>query len=198
MRTHALLALALPVLWCATQASAEFIWDEAVDGDLSGNRFSPTHFNLTPGAPGIHSLRATTGGGLADIDYISITIPQGALFTELRLVSYAGSDGTAFIGMCEGPTFVVPPSGGPSEMMGWTHFGRGQGNVGQDILQQIGWGAGAIGFKAPVPAGSYSFWLFQLGAPTTYQFDFVVVPTPGSGAALLAAAAAAAVRRRRR
>lgn len=194
MRTRGLLSIALPLLLCASQANAETIWDEAVDGDLSGNRFAPTHFNLNAG---IHSLRATTGGGLADIDYISITIPAGALFTELRLVSYAGSDGTAFIGMCEGPTFIVPPSGGPAEMMGWTHFGRGQGNVGEDILQQIGWGSGAIGFTAPVPAGTYSFWLFQLGAPTTYQFDFVVVPTPGSGAGLLVAAGVVAGRRRR-
>lgn len=195
MRVHGLLSLALPVLWCASQASAETIWDEALDGDLSGNRFAPTHFNLTAGT---HSLCATTGGGLADIDYISITVPQGALFTELRLVSYSGNDGTAFIGMCEGPTFVVPPSGGPFDMMGWAHFGRGPGNIGADILQEIGWGSGAIGFTSPVPAGTYSFWLFQLGSPSTYQFDFVIVPAPGGGAGLLVAAGVMVGRRRRR
>jgi len=186
-----LLVAAVPFMALAGIASGDVLWNEGSQGDLSNDRLNPTAFPLTPGT---HSLFATTGSG--DLDYLSITLAPGTQLTQLNLVSYQGADQRAFMGIQSGATFTeAPATVNVSNLLGWTHFGPGAGNVGANLLPGLGTGAGAIGFAPPLGSGTYSFWIQQLGGAVSYQMDFVVVPAPGVLA--LAPAACMLVRRRR-
>ena len=67
----------------------------------------------------------------------------------------------------------------PANLLGWSHFGPGNGTVGTDILDNIGAGAGAMGFVPPLPAGDYTFLIQQTGGSASdYTFQFSVVPLP--------------------
>jgi hypothetical protein len=160
-------------------------WNEATQGDLSGNRSAPTSLTLSLGS---NDLFATTQGG--DLEYLTIKVPEGQLLSSLFLRSYSGNDGTAFIGIQTGSTFTESPSSpNVANLLGWAHFGTGPGNVSTDILPQIGSGGGAQGFVPPLPADSYTLWIQQLGQPTTYQLGFEVTPVPEPESASICAAA---------
>jgi hypothetical protein len=172
-------------------------WDETLHGDLSGTFSSPTGLALVSGT---NSLHATSGSG-GDLDFFTFTLPGGMTLTSLTLVSYSSIDGTAFVGMQSGTMFTEAPGGiTADELLGYTHFGTAPGNVGTDILDDIGNGAGAMGFTPPLASGSYVFWIQQAGGvATTYQMNFEVIPEPGTVALLAGATAlAAAILRRRR
>jgi hypothetical protein len=194
-RRNVVVSLALAfAMSLGTSVSAGVVHNEALDGDLSNDPFAPTEITLSLG---VNSLLATSVFG--DREYVALTIPVGMQLSQLILISYVGEDDTAFIAVQEGSTMTEPPTKtNPANLLGWTHFGPGAGNVGLDILPDIGTGFDAIGFVPPLSAGTYTFWIQQTGElPATYQFDFVVVPGPGA-AALLAVGAVCGVRRRRR
>lgn len=185
--------LAVVVLSAALPAAADVIHDEAVDGDLSNDRFAPTAYDLSEGT---NSLIATSMTG--DREFVALTIPAGLELSALMQVSYIGDDGVAFAAVQAGPQLTVDPDSFSAEgLLGWTHFGPFIFPDGGDILPAMGQGFGADGFTPPLPAGTYTFWLQQAGGiPTTYQLDFIVTPGPGA-AAILGLGAIAAARRRR-
>jgi len=95
----------------------------------------------------------------------------------VSFVSGTSGDETGFIGVQTGTQMTVPPDTPSAEgLLGWTHFGFGVGNVGQDILQSMGSnGFGATGFVPPLPSNNYTFWIQQLNfEPTEYQFEFLL------------------------
>ena len=159
-----LVAVAAPI------ATADVLWNEFDQIDISGDRFNPTM--VTVGA-GTHSLVATSQAG--DREYITITIPAGFSLTRIDHVSYDFiSDTLAFMGVQVGPIITLPPNTpSPAGLLGWTHFGVN--TVGQDVLDNLGNGPGATGFTPPLPAGTYAFWIQQIGGVCEYQLDFVVV-----------------------
>jgi hypothetical protein len=86
-----------------------------------------------------------------------------------------------------------------ANILGYTHFGFGTAaSQGTNILDDIATGFGAIGFGGTLGPGTYTFWLQQLGSPTTYALDYVTVPTPGVGGVIAAAGMLAGRRGRRR
>jgi hypothetical protein len=191
MRFRPSLILPISALLLTPVASADFFWNEAVDGDLSNDRLAPNAFLFFPGT---HSLLATTGGG--NLDYLSITVPAGAQFTELRLTSYQGDDETAFVAVQSGAVFTEAPDfPDQANLLGWAHFGPF--NIDTDILDDIGGGFGSIGFTPPLPSGTYTFWLQQLGGPVSYQMDFTIIPAPTAAVLLFIGAATTGGRRRR-
>ena len=168
--------------------------DELVDGDFSGNRSQPSDYVLGPGS---NSLLGKTVGG--DLDYVSVRVLPGMTLDSMTLVSYASNDSTAFIAIQSGAVFTEPPSGtNIAKLLGYTHIGPGAGNVGTDILDDLGVGPGAIGFHPPLSEGTYTFWIQQLGATTSYHFDLFVMPEPSSEAMLAAGCAALAMLERTR
>jgi hypothetical protein len=191
--------LGMPAVMCfalllsSANAGATVIHDEAGDGDLSSDRFNPTSYSLSVGTS---SIIATSVSG--DREFVTLNIPGGAELSALTLATYAGLDDTAFIAIQSGTTMTVDPdSPNPALLLGYSHFGPGPGNVGTDILDDIGMGAGSIGFTPPLPAGDYTFWIQQTGGnAATYQFDFGVTPEPAS-LALLGMGGLALIRRRR-
>lgn len=187
----------------ATSSQAAVIWNETVNGDLSGNRLAPTVVNLGVGSNDLFATSSGVDGG--DLEYLTFEVPAGHLLSGIFLRAYASEDGTAFFGLQTGTTFTEPPTGtDPGNLLGWAHFGfdPGRVGVGQDLLPVAGAQASAIGFTPPLPEGDYAVWLQQISNLTSYQLDFVVTPVPEPAAAPLAAGAlllgAMAVRRLRR
>jgi hypothetical protein len=164
------------IAYGAAGASAASVWDESVDGDLSGDRFAPTPLSLSPG---VNSVTATSTGG--DLEYYTFTLPPGQQLENIFLFSYDTLDDVSFIGVQNGTVFTEPNIGAdPANLLGWTHFGF-TGQVGLDLLPDIGAGFDAQGFTPPLPSGSYAWWSQQTSpiTVTTYQLDFVVSPEPG-------------------
>lgn len=195
-RTHLIpvhaLAASAALLTCAA-AQAGTIYDEAISGDLTGNRLAP--LNLGTLTPGSNLLIGQAGN--ADRDYFTITIATGQTLTNLNLVTYSGGDRVGFIGVQTGTIITEDPnSANVANLLGWTHFGPGGAPAGSDILDDIGNGPGAIGFSGALGPGTYSFWVQQLGTLTGYTFDFVVVPAPSAACAMGLGLLAASRRRR--
>ncbi len=181
--------------WMATgpgPAYGSIIHDEGVDGDLSDDRLDPTDLVL---AEGTNSLIATSVSG--DREYYTLTVPAGLQLSAVVMFSYSGLDETAFIAVQAGTSLTEPPTGtDPENLLGWTHFGPGAGNVGDDILDDMGLAEPAIGFSPPLASGDYTFWSQQTGVnAATYQFDFVVTPEPAT--LMLLGLVGVAFRRRR-
>jgi hypothetical protein len=162
-------ALFVGTFWLHAENAVAVNHNETANGDLSNSGNSPTALSLSAGT---NSVTGSLPG--SDLDFLTIHVPADHELTALTLASYAGGgDGTSFIGMKNGTTITV--TGDPGQLTGYTHFGTGQANVGQNILDDIGRGFGATGFTPPLPAGAYSFWIQQASlASTSYQFDFLV------------------------
>ena len=153
---------------------------------------------------GANLVTGTTIAG--DPDLLHVNLPDGFRLDALVLTAYAALDNLGFIAVQAGPIWTEGLGGAinPANLLGWSHFGPGNGTVGTDILDNMGLGAGAIGFTPPLLAGDYTFLIQQTGgAGINYTFDyFTAVPLPASawmGLAVLGACGVfARVRRRRR
>jgi hypothetical protein len=186
--------LAVVAAAACSAARGDVIWNESTNGDLSDNRFSPTLLNVSPGSNQlIGIMQGELSPGVIDLDYFTITVPAGHVLSELVLESYFSLDPFAFLAIQPGAIFPNDPQTvEPQDLMGWTHMRVSQ--VGQDLLPEMA--SQGYGFTIPLPAGTYTFWGQQLGDPTDYVLDFVIVPGPGAGATL-ALAAGLLLRRRR-
>lgn len=178
-----LLAVCLVALM-ATSARAGVVWDEGVDGDLSNDRLAPDAVSLSVGG---NLLIGSVVGG--DRDYLTITIPNGAVLSGLSLDAYTSTDDWSFIGIQAGSTFTEPPTGtDPANLLGWVLFGTP--NEGTDILDDMGTGDDAIGFIPPLAAGEYTLWIQETSSKLSgYTFNLQVTAVPeASSLAMLAAA----------
>jgi hypothetical protein len=183
IRTIAIALAVLALLIATARTHAVVAWNETSNGELSGNGNAPT--SLGSWAPGTHSVLATSGSG--DIDDFTFTIPAGATLQSITNSAYAGLDETAFIGLASGTT--INHAGAPGSLIGYQHFGPGQGNTGTDLLPFMG---------GPQGPGNYSIWWQQASAsPSTVQLDFVVTPEPASALSLAFLAFALATTRKR-
>lgn len=186
-QSHPLIVMNLAKLFLAgvvvallsARGSAQVVWNESVDGDISGARLSPTSLGTL--GTGTYSVIGTLGGG--ELDYFTFTLGPGTQLSALMLSTYVSADSTAFIGLQAGSVFTESnASPNVANLLGYTHFGPAV--LGTDILDNIGTGSGAIGFTGTLPGPTYTFWVQQLGASTSYQFDLVVIPEPGTYAAV--------------
>lgn len=178
LRTLTLVTCLGSGILASTAANAAVIWDESVNGDLSGNRLAPNAFVLSAGTS---SIRATSVAG--DLEYVTFKLPAGHSITAVNHTSWVSNDNIGFIAVQAGTTFTQPATGtNVGQLLGWRHFGSA--SLGTDILPGIGTGSGAIGFAPPLTLTDYTFWIQQTGGTATYQLDFVVVPAPSSAGAL--------------
>jgi len=179
----------------AHSAAAVTIWDEGLNGDLSGDQAAPT--DLTVGL-GTNSITGTSQN--LDRDFFTITVPDGARFTQLLLTSFDSTDDLAFFAIQSGPE-ITGDLFTADDLLGWLH--PSATFVGTDILDDVALGAGAIGFTTPLGPGTYTLWL-QQGDPelVTYGFDVIIepvaVPEPSMLMLFVLGLGALAVTRRRR
>ncbi|MBE7551886.1 MAG: hypothetical protein HS126_12525 [Anaerolineales bacterium] len=169
-----IITLVVLVAYFAGTVLADTSYDEGTEGDLSGNRFNPTVIMLTPGS---NLLTATSVTG--DLEYVTVIVPNGLQLKALILTSYTSTDDRSFVAVQSGSTFTEPPAGtNVSNLLGYTHFGTGLGQVGTDLLDDLASGAGAMGFTTPLSSGLYTFWLQETGIETsTYTLNFIVSPS---------------------
>jgi hypothetical protein len=192
-----LFSAAVCALLVASPAKA-IIFDEAVSGDLSNNKATPTALTLTPGSNSV--IGTVNGFGNGDPqDWVSFTIPTGFVMTSYVNSKYNSTDPQGFTGFQVGSSFSGNEFLAPS-YAGYAHFGTGATNpdgtppsstVGVDLLPLMAdpsFAPGAIGFTPPLGAGTYTFLIQQGNDVTTgYQFDMTLraVPEPGSSLCLL-------------
>ena len=150
-------------------------YDEGIDGDLSGTVGSPTSLGTL--GVGSHNLVATSGAG--DFDLLTFSIAPGTSFDSLVLGSYSGPS-VSFAGMQIGSVWTegLGAAINAPNLLGWAHFGGAQ--VGTDILDDIGAGAGAAGFGPPLGPGDYTMLLQDTGGSVNYGMTFVVTPEPAT------------------
>ncbi|MEM6333982.1 MAG: PEP-CTERM sorting domain-containing protein [Planctomycetota bacterium] len=172
--TAALLAAAT----LTTPALGVTVWDESIDGDLSGDAFAPTSLIFSPG---VNSIFATTGDpGNRDgdsRDNFTFDIPAGFELTSVDLVSYTTPGGAFQSSLLQAGTGTAFDNGNPAAATGF---------IGQSTLQATAVGnnlapAGSASFQP----GSYSWSVGEFGVPeATYQLDFnltAIVPPPQPG-----------------
>lgn len=186
MRRTILLSAALVVATVISPCAAQgaILWNESTNGDLSDNQAAPTALAL---ATGVNSVVGMVGGANTQ-DWIALAVPAGKQLTKLVLAAYQSADAQGFTGVQAGSSFVGSPFV-PGSYLGYAHFGTGATNgalpptnlVGADLLPLAGdttLAAGAQGFTPPLGSGTYTFLIQQLGASTSYQFDYVVAAVP--------------------
>ncbi len=156
---------------------AQVLWDESINGPLSGNYLQPSIFpGLTLGpnyVRGQTEIAPNPYGATVYPDCFLISVPSG-LQVEQVVLSSDITDLWIWIG-----------DAGFSEQLGFVgYFGAGWPNLpptNGDLLPQMGIG--------PVQSGTYGFYVQNMGpVPSTahYELDFsaVAVPEP-SGSMLL-------------
>lgn len=168
----------LSIAFVAVTGQAAVIWDESIQGDLSGDRLLPNNLIISPGS---NTLIGTTGN--YDRDYFHFSLAPGQALTNIFLRDYVSQDDISFLGVQAG-TFITedPTNANVANLLGWTFFGTPE--IGTDLLPHMGANFGSIGFVPPLTGSDYTFWLQQTGDPTAYTLDFQVVPEPTSMLAL--------------
>ena len=167
--------------------------DPVVAGDYSDDRLAPSDIGTMQ--TGENLLYATQQGddaaGGRDRDYITFEVPEGTVLSALFLDGYATTEDTrqAFMGLQEGTAITVDPTTGqPDAGEGdlLTGLVYGDGLLGNDLLPLLASGESGDprqpgsypGFDGALPAGTYTLWLNQGGAPTSVTLRAVVESAP--------------------
>lgn len=165
---------------------AQSLWNESLQGDLSGDYLLPNHFLLSPGQ---NTITGSLAGLGSDQDFFTLRVPEGLVLSSIMINSYTTGNpfNVGFFGIQQGATLSSPPSVSFSEPIGYVLFGTWA--VGLDVLPTIVAGPPFDG-ERPLAAGQYAVWLNETGSPSSWQLDFTTqvtaVPEPSVG--LLAAA----------
>lgn len=181
----------------ATTAAAAnaAVYNEAVDGDLSDDRFNPTLIGLDNGLNTVTMDVVNSNDTMSgDRDYFTISLAAGQTVSNVTLADLSlpngGIDDTAFIGLGSGNFFDFDPdtNTGPG-LIGFLL--TGSSDVGTNIIAPLTAGGSDFG------PGDFSFWVQQTGQDLTQiSLGITVVPAPTT-AALLTLGALATTRRRR-
>ncbi len=163
------------VLFAASTASAGVHYRESVSGDLSDNRLAPTQLGaLDLGANTITGQMGPSQPGSIedfDLDYVTFTVPAGLQLEKFIVLRSDVGGAVSFVGLQAGPRITVPLNQlDPAPLLGWHHYGSA--DQGLDILRAIAAGAGAQGFRPPLPAGVYTLWIMELDAARDYEYSF--------------------------
>lgn len=170
----------LLALASAAVAGPGFVYDEAVDGDLSDDWLAPTQlpaFGL--GLSVVTMSVVDSNETFGDRDYFTITIPAGFQLNSLDLLflDANGGDDIAFIGVQAGDQVTVDPLfPNPAPLLGFAL--TQQSDVGTDIQELLVGEA-----NTPLGPGQYSFWVQQTGQDLTtlsLGFNVGIIPTPGT------------------
>jgi hypothetical protein len=174
-RNAALLIAMATTAYPGGHAYAGITYDEAVSGDLSGDKSAPTPLAFTDGS---NVIKGSTTRG--EHDLVAATIPIGYRLDAIFLDAMVGN--LAFIAVQSGSVWTENLGAAittAQNLLGWAHFGPRNNTLGTDVLDDMGAGADAIGFAVPLGAGDYTFLIQQTGGSIVeYEFRFEVSPVP--------------------
>ena len=182
-------AIALIVASAGT-TNAQVVWDEDINGNLSGDPTAPT--NLGTFGAGALIVRGSTLGSATPpsdgYDVFQFNIDPGFEITSIILSAYTTDTGGAGTSGFNFSTVAAAGNGGN------VLFGPGWGapNVGGDLFDE-----GLLGPITSLGDDTYFMEVREFGGPqANWELTFNVVPAPAS-AALLGLGGLAAARRRR-
>lgn len=188
-----IVTMALIAVVLAFPAAAALLYDERVDGDFAGEPAAAALLALQPGHNRIAGR--ANAAPILDRDFWAVEVPAGWMLSEIILEEYAddpGFDiGGAFMAVKRGrgiPNLdMILDTHDSSSLLGATLFGKAPGEgKGDDILDDLAVPFyPAMGFAAPLDAGTYTFWVQQTSGETTYTLDFVVTPLPAAAPLLV-------------
>lgn len=183
-------ALAAAACW-SMAGQAATVWDEAIQGELSGDRLQPTDLVAATGDNLVFGTVGNAGQGI-DRDYFSFNVPTNAWLDSIRLSNNSQVSGsTSFLALQAGPQITTTPGGvGVRDLLGFIHYDPSM--IGQNLLPLMGV------VPVPLPAGRYSVWVQELDGPVPYGLNFVLSAVPEPSVALLLLAGLAGLPRRRR
>ena len=188
-------AAILPV---ASVASADLVYDESVDGELSADPDAPTFIDMSAGD---NTVIFTTDGKGDDRDIFTFNVADGFQLVGVVLDVFDTNENDpanlAFIGFSAGSVLGTDPlAPDVTALLGYALVA--EGDSGTDIFDTMGQGGGAQGYSGPLGAGDYTFWA-QETSPSAddWQVTFVISQVPSPGALALLGVAGLARRRRR-
>jgi hypothetical protein len=189
----------------SSSGQAAVIYDEAVNGNFSSDRFNPTPVSLSLGSNQIFGMNGSTDPR----DYVTFTVPAGFVLSSITMLNTSPLGNLGFIGLEAGNQITLaPPNPGTAVgLLGWWHYAPG--DIGSDILAKMSIPAsGSSGFTLPLGNGTYSLWIQETSNPSPnasfrYGFDLnlALAPEPATWQTALIAFAGAGfwlARRRRR
>lgn len=162
--------------------SADIVWDEAVDGDLSDNPNAPTLVNFSNGLNTVIGTLSEPDGD--ERDYLTFTLGPNQFLTGLILdaLDPTGVEfGVSFQAINAGNIGFIPGDDPSENFLGFEFVSPFM--VGQDMLPDLAVGLfGSTGFSIPLGPGNYTYLIQELtpGEFRSYQLTFVVVPEPST------------------
>ncbi len=159
---------------CANNARGGMLYDEAIHGDLSGDRFSPSvlEFGLNE-----NILRGSVGPAAED-DVFTFTLPPETYLASVVLLEYSSPANTSFLGVQHSDVYG-------SSFNHWGYVSFGQDHLGNDLLSSMAESRGL--FEAPLGPGTYTWWIDEYTQLETYALRFDIVPEPSTAFMLLSA-----------
>ncbi len=159
---------------CSTFAN--ILWNEANDGLLSSDNFTPTPVGQLQ--PGSNTITGTVDvSPFIDPDFFTFEVPAGSTLTQIILTKYETTQNSSFFGVEAGNE--ISDLYGFNLMGGALIGGIDGANVGDNILDDIsGSTIGNGSINGSLGPGTYSVWFQEQGGPVNYEFDFQTVPEP--------------------
>lgn len=161
--------------WVSAADLNEFVIPGA---DFSDVGAQPTPWALTAGD---NALLAQSSA--SDFDFLRITVPANHTLDAI-VVTFHEDINQVYAGLQAGPTWTAGSGAeiDPAQLLGWANFPSSPhhgGHTGEDILDDIGLGAGSTGFTPPLSSGVYTF-LFQTASNAiSYGLNFSVSAVGG-------------------
>jgi hypothetical protein len=153
-------------------------YSEFMSGDISSVGAQPTPLALTAGD---NSLLGQAS--VSDLDFLRITVPANHTLDSI-VVTFHEDINQVYAGLQAGGTWTAGSGSAvdPSLLLGWANFPSNPhhgAHTGEDILDDIGLGAGSTGFSPPLSSGVYTFLFETASNAISYGLNFSVSPAGG-------------------
>lgn len=171
--------VALSTLLLSPWASAADLNEFVIVGmDFSSVGAQPTPWALTAGG---NSLIGNASS--IDPDFLRITVPANHTLDAI-VVTFHEDVNQVYAGLQAGPIWTAGSGSevDPSQLLGWANFPTNLhhgGHTGEDILDDIGLGAGSTGFTPPLPSGVYTFLFQTANSGISFGLNFSVSAVGG-------------------
>ena len=161
---------------CSSPALAAIVYDESVDGELSGVLASATPIATSVGS---NHVSGVVGGATFNSpvgrDIFTLEVQSGQQLAAVILQTYDSAEDQSFFAVEAGTALTSVTSA--ASLLGSALIGDETGaEQGDDVLDDLGNAFfGGAGFSSSLGPGSYTFWFQDTSLPdVNYTFDFQI------------------------